>query len=51
MQSRYLLYRGWYDRYSNRTGNSYYDGGNTGKPAGLPLCSIMTKGYGVTPFY
>jgi hypothetical protein len=34
-KSRYLLYCGWYDRYSNRTGNSCYDGRNTGKPAVL----------------
>lgn len=37
-------------RYSNRTENSCYDGGDTDEPAGLPLCSIMTKEYGVTHF-
>ena len=37
------------DRYSYRTGNPCYDEGNTGKPAGLPLCSI-TKEYGATHF-
>lgn len=46
----YLLYSGGDDRYSDRTGNSCYAEGNTGKSAGLPLCSIMTKGNGVTHF-
>ena len=36
--------------YSNWKRNSYYDGRNTGKLAGLPLCSIREKGYGVSHF-
>ena len=36
--------------YSNWKRNSYYDGRNTGKLAGLPLCSIREKEYGVTHF-
>ena len=47
-KSRYLHYCGWYDRYSNRTGNSCYGGRNTGKPAGLPFCSLREKEYDVT---
>lgn len=45
-----LLYSSWDDRYSYRTGNPCSDGRNMGKSAKLPLCSIRTKGNGVTPF-
>ena len=36
--------------HSYRTGNTCYDGRNTEKSAGLPLCSIRIKGYGITHF-
>lgn len=41
-ENEYLLFIDRNGRYPWRTENSYYDGRDAGKSAGLPLCS-MTK--------